>query len=102
MAVDDYLLIEDTLFSTTDKEKIDSVTDKLISAYINACDAFKKETGLQLYLNYHNSEEEGSRYDDVDGGFWAMDFHEVYKMTPEAEALSKKTHFGIRQYVSYG
>ena len=52
-------------------------------AYAKLQKAFKKATGLMLSLQYHNSNENGSRYDDINGGFWIVDG--VYMKTPAAK-----------------
>lgn len=33
---------------------------------------FKEVTGLELFVEYHDSENEGSRYDDVDGMYFCV------------------------------
>ena len=33
---------------------------------------FKEVTGLDIYVEYHDSENEGSRYDDVDGMYFSV------------------------------
>lgn len=50
--------------------------------------AFQKETGLSLWHGYHNQEDEGSRYDEVDGSYWAVG--NVHTFTPEALAFLDK------------
>lgn len=42
-------------------------------AYKALCAAFEKKTGLGLGVGYHDSQDEGSRYDDVDGAYWWLD-----------------------------
>jgi hypothetical protein len=47
--------------------------------YQALCEAFNKKTGLNLYLDFH-SEDEGDRYDDVNGVMWCVDgVHELTK-----------------------
>lgn len=47
-------------------------------AYQTLCDTFKQITGLELYLDYHDSDN-GDRYDDINGVMWCLDG--VYQFT---------------------
>lgn len=50
----------------------------------------KKETGLKLYINYHDSANSGSCYDDVDGVFFDFAHGELYKPSAKFQKLRKK------------
>lgn len=56
--------------------------------YKTITEKFKEETGLELELNYHDSENEGSRYDDVDGIYWEV--YGCYIPSPELLKLREK------------
>ena len=71
-------------------------------AYEKLREAFKARTGLELFLNTHNSEDEGDIYDDVSGCFWELSFSDVYMLTPEAEKLQETIPFDIQHYVVFG
>lgn len=71
-------------------------------AYEKLREAFKARTGLELFLNIHNSEDEGDIYDDVSGCFWELSFSDVYMLTPEAEKLKETIPFDIQHYVVFG
>lgn len=77
-------------------------TRPIIDAYEKLHEAFKARTGLGLFLNIHNSEDEGDIYDDVNGCFWELSFSDVYMLTPEAEKLQETIPFDIQHYVVYG
>jgi hypothetical protein len=66
------------------------VLDEMLHSFSAVSAAFKSKTGLSLYVDYHNSQEEGDEPDDVDGGFYCLDFNEVYNMRQKARALHKK------------
>lgn len=59
---------------------------------------FNAITGLELNLNFHDVEERGGRYDDVDGTFWSVEG--VYEMSE----AGKKYHDKINRsyYVIFG
>jgi len=58
----------------------DSVLEKKVyKASENLMREFKKVTGLDLSFGYHDSSNEGDRYDDVDGFFWAVEG--MYQLT---------------------
>lgn len=62
---------------------------------------FEKITGLVLYISYHNSEENGSRYDEVEGAFWEVG--NITQPTKEALAARKKgVNLKRKFYVTYG
>ena len=50
----------------------------------------KKETGMKLYINYHDSDNSGSCYDDVDGVFFDFAHGELYKPSAKFQKLRKK------------
>ena len=60
----------------------------LEDAFMKLRGEFEGRTGLPLDLSYHSSENEGGRYDDVDGHFWIVD--NVYEMTKEAKKMEDK------------
>ena len=79
---------------------VDVVAEKISELASAVCDAFEKATGVSIYTQGHDSEENGSRYDDVDGFFWELC---VYQLTPEAQALKEKgIKFEDAYYVSFG
>jgi hypothetical protein len=67
------------------------------------CDAFSTTTNdgtchLELELGYHDSQDEGDRYDDVDGAFWAVGG--MYAMTSAGERI--KDYVERKHYVVFG
>lgn len=48
---------------------------------------FKKVTGLELSFSYHDSSNEGDRYDDVDGFFWSVGG--MYQLTKAGKKYAK-------------
>lgn len=63
---------------------------KAFKAFDKLTKAFKDKVGLDLYLGYHDQENDGDRYDDVNGVYWYLDFNEVYKLTPAAKKIADK------------
>ena len=59
----------------------------LVKAYENLCEAFKKETGLEIGLAYHDSGDEGDRYDDIDGIYWWV--NGMYELTKAGKKMEK-------------
>ncbi len=57
----------------------------VLNAYDGVAVAFKKRTGLDLALKYHNAEDRG---DEVDGAFWTVDG--VYILSPAGEKYKDK------------
>ena len=66
------------------------VNSDILSKYRKLQKAFKKATKLSLQLNFHNADESGSRYDDVNGVFWSVDG--MYALTPAGKKYQKKVN----------
>lgn len=63
-------------------------------------DAFgKKYEGLSIGLAYHDSENDGDRYDGVSGAYWNLEG--VYVLSPAAKKLGTK-NFERRFFVTFG
>lgn len=72
-------------------------------AYEALCKALKKATGLTTELGFHDADECGDKYDDINGHFWWIDADEIWQLTPEAKKLEDAGHKIERQfYVSFG
>lgn len=67
-------------------------------AYTDIVETFNKVTGLEIYLNYHDSGDNGSRYDDVDGPFWSVDG--MYQLTEAGKKYRDVVNRAF--YVTFG
>jgi hypothetical protein len=80
--------------------------DELCKAYDELVYAFAQATKvpggsfLTLWLNYHDHENEGSRYDDVNGAFFEVG--EYYMKTPAAEYWTDKLNLQDAAFVQLG
>jgi len=74
------------------------VPDYILDALNAFTKAFEKKTGLPIGLYFHNADEEGDRYDDINGHYW--DLSEVSRLTPKAKKLGKKIRFST--WVNFG
>ena len=81
-----------------DDYDIDVVPVYIMDAVHGFRKAFEKKTGLSISLGYHNSDDEGDRYDDIDGHFW--DLGGVTYMTAKAKRLGEKIKFST--WVTFG
>lgn len=63
---------------------------------------FNKQTGLELYLGYHDSDNDGDCYDDVNGSYWCV----AGCYTVSKCYAKSKSRFGINiprlHFVTYG
>ena|SRR3990167_4860505 len=59
-----------------------------VGAYIALKTAFQKKTGLSLTLSWHDSDNDGQKYDEVDGEFWSVE--NVYDYTPAGKKYRNK------------
>lgn len=82
---------------TTDKNERDAV-----KAFRTFQKRFQTETGMPIYIDYHDSENDGSSPDEIDGIFFSLPFESVYRTTPEADALRKRIDIKLSQFVIFG
>lgn len=80
-----------------DPEQVNEAVDGAISTLASAFSA--KYPGLTLELCHHNQEEEGDRYDEVNGAFWAIGG--VYILSEGAKKLGQE-NFARVSYVVFG
>jgi hypothetical protein len=66
-------------------ENLETADGDDAKAYVALCVAFEEKTGLSIGIGHHNSDDEGSRYDDVDGAYWWVEG--MYMLTPEGEKV---------------
>lgn len=63
-------------------------TDKdVVKAYEALCEAFKKKTGLELGFAFHSADDEGDRYDDVNGVYFYV--NGMYELTKAGKKMNK-------------
>ena len=70
----------------------------LLKAYENLCEAFEKKTGLSLGLAFHDADDDGDRYDDVNGIYWYVEG--MYQLNPEGKKMKK--HVKRQTFVQFG
>ena len=56
---------------------------------------FKAETGIDLYIGYHDAGDEGDCYDEVDGLYFNVSHSALYQPTEAYKAMMKKFGDGI-------
>jgi hypothetical protein len=79
----------------------DAIDHNVDLSYKTVCYNFKVATGMDLWLDYHDSDECGDRYDAVDGAFWSVDG--VEEKTPQAKDFEAKFgNIDQRQFVTFG
>lgn len=92
------IFYDDVMEDVTEEE------DKNIQeAFTTMTDAFKSRTGIDVSLGFHDSDSEGSRYDEVDGAYFALKWSDVYEETVQATALRNMgAVFTLKSWVTYG
>ncbi len=76
----------------------DTIPDNILKLYIELQKAFESKVGLSLSLGYHDRDNAGDRYDDVDGGFWCLDG--VFVLSEAAKKF--KGNFEAAYFVTFG
>jgi len=72
--------------------------EKIMVIYNKLLKEFNDKTKLTLYLEYHNSEDQGSCYDDVEGSYWAVGG--MYQLTDAGKKMTDVV--STAHFVSYG
>lgn len=80
----------------------DEENDELFTLYEAFKEEFKSVTGVGVELAYHDRQDDGSRYDQVDGAFFALDYRDVYELTPAAKKLKETAGFEEKYFVVFG
>jgi hypothetical protein len=80
------------------RDDFDNISVKVQEKYLKLRAAFTLKTKLTLELHYHNSDDEGSCYDDVSGVYWSVDG--MYELSPAGKKLSKIVE--RKFFVTYG
>lgn len=74
------------------------VTPKIKKAYKALVASFNKQTSLQLGINFHDADESGDRYDEVNGVYWSVGG--VWKLTTAGKKHEK--HITRSFFVNFG
>jgi hypothetical protein len=61
---------EDMDFNLSEIASGNEIEERIKTEYDNFVDAVYKNTGMDVEVFYHNSEDQGDRYDEVEGVFW--------------------------------
>lgn len=72
-------------------EYTDEQLERITKAFHSTEDAFQEKTGMSLYIVYRD-EDSGDRYDDFDGGAWAVSG----TTTKSPELVKAEETFGIK------
>ena len=72
--------------------------DPLYEAYEALCTEFEQTTGLTLLLGYHDHDDCGDRYDEINGYFWAVDG--MYELTDAGRLWDNKV--SRKFFVTFG
>ena len=77
----------------------DEIDDEsLVPLYDDLKKAFEKKTKLSLRLDFHCSEDDGDRYDEVNGYYWRV--KGMYQLTPAGKKIDK--YVSRKFFVTFG
>lgn len=65
-------------------------------------DAFYERFGVELLMDHHNQQDNGSRYDEVEDGFFLVDWNDVYQFNEKGQALNNTIPLETKGFVSFG
>jgi hypothetical protein len=81
-------------------EDFEEVNEEIVEAYVKLQEDFSNKTELNLSINCHDSDSEGSNYDEVDGVFWGV--HEMYVLSEAAKKLQELVKIERVHFVVFG
>lgn len=90
---------EDLVYNNNEEELKENEVKKIDDSFFKFQEEFKQKTGLSISIGYHDSEEIGSAYDEVQGTYLSLDFDEVYQLTPLGE--KNKDLFNWKYFVLF-
>ena len=77
-----------TQYNDDDIEELDEEQSKLIIDLLNKfADKIQEKCGIKIWLSYHSLDDNGDRYDDIDGLYWLVT--NGYIKSPQHEAVNK-------------
>ena len=68
-------------------------------------DKFKEQTDVDLLVEFHDSEENGGRYDEVDGLYFCISQVDLYQPTPAYQKMKERFGDDVVErkfYVTFG
>ena len=89
---------EEEFAQKAQREDLDEGSQDQQDLYKTLQETFKLKTGLDLAIRFHDSDNQGDCYDDVNGVFWDVDG--VYQYSPAGEKF--KDFIERKFYVTYG
>ena len=85
-------LLNYTAVEAPDKKFNDDTPERvaLRKAWHAVHDKFKEKTDVDLLVEFHSSEDEGDRYDEVDGLFFYISQVDLYQPTPAYQKMMER------------
>lgn len=83
-------------------DDLEDVSQEMIDEYDQLIFSFLEKTKLHIELNYHDSDNNGSCYDDVNGGYWHL--NDATDFTLDAKSMMKQYEVEIQSisFVTFG
>jgi hypothetical protein len=97
--------LNESLNTYHNKKRDESKYAEIYKAWHKLYTAFKEATGLTLLVDYHDKEDDGDRYDEVNGMFFCLCVSELYQPTEKYQKLMEKFGEDVidrKFYVSFG
>jgi hypothetical protein len=105
--LEESIIINDC-FDINEHELSDSdvkLVNNAIKAFTAVIKKFYDTTGIHITRCYHNADDDGDRYDDINGMYWELDFSSVYTLTTKAKKFQKtlkNDRISFSHFVTFG
>lgn len=83
-------------------ESDDVIYKELDTLYESFQNEFKQVTGVEINIGYHDPDNDGDRYDQVNGVFFGLDFGDMYELTPDGKKVQDTLGFEWKFFVTFG
>lgn len=95
---DDKTVVDNVVFTIEYFAQNLGYSDDYNQSYEDLIKKFEERTGLTLWIGYHDIENDGDRYDDIDGVYWSVGG--VYQHTPAGEKYKHRIQRAF--FVNFG
>lgn len=93
---------DDVIYNNNNYDLTKEEMQELDTLYESFQNEFKQVTGVEINIGYHDPDNDGDRYDQVNGVFFGLDFGDMYELTPDGKKVQDTLGFEWKFFVTFG